>query len=110
MIAADMIGSNHFSDDTAPSILTIASLDDVADRGRDGITGARKAGNIGFASLRGGSVAGDHMVIFASDNERIELVHRAENRSIFANGAVKAAVWLMPQKAGRYNMQEVLGL
>jgi 4-hydroxy-tetrahydrodipicolinate reductase len=85
-------------------------LKDHSDRGRDGITGARKAGNIGFASLRGGSVAGDHMVIFASDNERIELVHRAENRAIFAHGAVKAAVWLMRQKRGRYNMQEVLGL
>ena len=85
-------------------------LKDHSDRGRDGITGARTRGHIGFASLRGGSVAGDHMVIFASDNERIELVHRAENRAIFANGAVKAAVWLMRQKAGRYNMQEVLGL
>ena len=85
-------------------------LKDHSDRARDGITGGRKAGNIGFASLRGGSAAGDHMVIFASDNERIELVHRAENRAIFANGAVKAAVWLMRQKAGRYNMQEVLGL
>ena len=85
-------------------------LKDHSDRARDGITGGRKAGNIGFASLRGGSVAGDHMVIFASDNERIELVHRAENRAIFANGAVKAAVWLMRQKAGRYNMQEVVGL
>jgi 4-hydroxy-tetrahydrodipicolinate reductase len=85
-------------------------LKDHSDRARDGITGGRKAGNIGFASLRGGTVAGDHMVIFASDNERIELVHRAENRAIFANGAVKAAVWLMRQKPGRYNMQEVLGL
>ncbi len=85
-------------------------LKDHSDRARDGITGGRKAGNIGFASLRGGSVAGDHMVIFASDNERIELVHRAENRAIFANGALKAAVWLMRQKAGRYNMQEVFGL
>lgn len=81
-----------------------------SDRGRDGITGARSAGNIGFASLRGGSVAGDHHVIFATDNERIELVHRAENRSIFANGAVKAAVWLSRQSAGRYSMEQVLGL
>jgi 4-hydroxy-tetrahydrodipicolinate reductase len=85
-------------------------LKDHSDRGRDGITGARTSGNIGFASLRGGSVAGDHMVIFASDNERIELVHRAENRAIFARGAVKAAVWLSRQEPGRYNMQEVLGL
>lgn len=81
-----------------------------SDRGRDGITGARKTGDIGFASLRGGSVAGDHHVIFASEHERIELVHRAETRAIFARGAVKAAVWLTRQKAGRFTMQEVLGL
>lgn len=81
-----------------------------SERGRDGITGARATGAIGFASLRGGSVAGDHNVIFASDNERIELIHRAENRSIFAKGAVKAALWLVGQKAGRYRMEEVLGL
>lgn len=81
-----------------------------SERGRDGITGARGVGAIGFASLRGGSVAGDHSVIFASDNERIELIHRAENRAIFAKGAVKAAMWLTAQKAGRYGMNEVLGL
>ena len=81
-----------------------------SDRGRDGITGARNAGDIGFASLRGGSVAGDHHVIFASEHERIELVHRAETRAIFARGAVKAATWLTRQKAGRFTMQEVLGL
>jgi 4-hydroxy-tetrahydrodipicolinate reductase len=81
-----------------------------SERGRDGITGARATGAIGFASLRGGSVAGDHSVIFASDDERIEIIHRAENRSIFAKGAVKAALWLVGQKAGRYGMEEVLGL
>lgn len=81
-----------------------------SERGRDGITGARQAGTIGFASLRGGSVAGDHVVIFASDNERIELIHRAENRAIFAKGAVKAAVWLTNRKAGRFGMGEVLGV
>jgi 4-hydroxy-tetrahydrodipicolinate reductase len=81
-----------------------------SDRGRDGITGARKASDIGFASLRGGSVAGDHHVIFASEHERIELVHRAETRAIFARGAIKAATWLTRQKAGRFTMQEVLGL
>ena len=77
-------------------------------RGRDGITGVRKSGSIGFASLRGGSVAGDHSVIFASDNERIEMIHRAENRSIFATGAVKAALWLAGQGKGRYKMANVL--
>ncbi len=81
-----------------------------SERGRNGITGARARGTIGFASLRGGSVAGDHMVIFASDNERIELTHRADNRAIFAKGAVKAAVWLTAQKTGRYAMEQVLGL
>jgi 4-hydroxy-tetrahydrodipicolinate reductase len=79
-------------------------------RGRDGITGTRQPGTIGFASLRGGSVAGDHMVVFAHDNERIELTHRAENRSIFASGAVKAALWLSGQPKGRYKMNEVLGV
>ncbi len=78
--------------------------------GRDGITGARAKGAIGFAALRGGSVAGDHTVIFASDEERIELTHRAENRMIFARGAVKAAGWLVGQSAGRYGMDGVLGL
>ena len=81
-----------------------------SERGREGITGARRRGAIGFASLRGGSVAGDHSIIFASDNERLELIHRAESRAIFANGAVKAASWLPLQKAGRYRMEEVLGL
>ena len=81
-----------------------------SERGRDGNTGARGIGTIGFASLRGGSVAGDHSIIFASDNERIELTHRAENRTIFAHGAVKAAMWLVAQKAGRYGMNAVLGI
>ncbi|MFC3714512.1 4-hydroxy-tetrahydrodipicolinate reductase [Sphingoaurantiacus capsulatus] len=79
-------------------------------RGRDGITGARKAGDIGFASLRGGSVAGDHLVILAADGERIELGHRAETREIFARGAIKAAAWLAGKKPGRYSMRDVLGL
>lgn len=78
--------------------------------GRDGITGARAKGAIGFAALRGGSVAGDHSVILASDEERIELTHRAENRMIFARGAVKAAGWLVGQSAGRYGMEGVLEL
>jgi len=81
-----------------------------SESGRDGITGARARGAIGFAALRGGSVAGDHMVILASDEERIELTHRAENRMIFARGAVKAAGWLVGQKPGRYGMDGVLGL
>jgi 4-hydroxy-tetrahydrodipicolinate reductase len=81
-----------------------------SERGRDGITGARQRGSIGFASLRGGSVAGDHTVIFASENERIELTHRAENRAVFASGAVKVAIWLFAKPPGRYQMSDVLGL
>jgi 4-hydroxy-tetrahydrodipicolinate reductase len=80
------------------------------ERGRDGITGARKPGAIGFASLRGGTVAGDHYVLFAGNEESITLSHRAENRMIFARGAIKAAHWLSEQKPGRYTMPEVLGL
>jgi len=82
----------------------------VADRGRDGITGERREGAIGFAALRGGSVAGDHMVILASEGERIEIGHRAESRAIFARGAVKAALWLAGKPVGRYGMGDVLGL
>lgn len=85
-------------------------LSNVAVRGRDGITGAREAGTIGFAALRGGSVAGDHTIHFLADNERLSLSHLAENRGIFARGAVKGALWLVGQPAGRYGMREVLGL
>ena len=85
-------------------------LDKVSDRGRDGITGAREAGRIGFASLRGGSIAGDHQLIFAAEGERLELGHRAESRDIFARGAVRAALWLHGKPAGRYTMADVLGL
>lgn len=81
-----------------------------SESGRDGITGARKKGAIGFAALRGGSVAGDHSVILASEGESITLSHRAEERGIFARGAVKAALWLLEQGAGRYDMKGVLGL
>jgi 4-hydroxy-tetrahydrodipicolinate reductase len=79
-------------------------------RGRDGHTGARVPGTIGFASLRGGSAAGDHIVLIAGEGERIELTHRAENRSIFARGAIKAALWLKAMPAGRYGMDQVLGM
>jgi 4-hydroxy-tetrahydrodipicolinate reductase len=77
---------------------------------RAGLTGARSEGTIGFASLRGGSVAGDHQVIFAGTGERIEIGHRAEDRAIFARGAITAALWLIGKPAGRYTMGEVLGL
>jgi 4-hydroxy-tetrahydrodipicolinate reductase len=85
-------------------------LGDVAQRGRDGITGARKRGDIGFASLRGGDAVGDHHVIFAGAGERLELSHRATNRAIYAKGAVRAARWVIGQPPGLYGMKEVLGL
>jgi 4-hydroxy-tetrahydrodipicolinate reductase len=81
-----------------------------SERGRDGRTGARAPGAIGFASLRGGTVAGEHTVIFAGEQERLTLSHSAEDRMIFAHGAVRAATWLIGQPAGRYTMQQVLGL
>ena len=79
-------------------------------RGRDGITGAREPGDIGFASLRGGGVIGDHSVIFAGDGERITLSHQAEDRALFARGALKAALWARDRKPGLYGMADVLGL
>ncbi|WP_454915264.1 4-hydroxy-tetrahydrodipicolinate reductase [Xanthobacter sediminis] len=85
-------------------------LDEWSERGRDGQTGARKAGAIGFASLRGGSVVGEHAVIFAGPAERIELVHKAEDRMIFAHGALVAARWVKGHAAGLYSMADVLGL
>ena len=85
-------------------------LEQVSDRGRDGITGERRRGDIGFAVLRGGNVAGEHTVSFNADDERIELTHKAGDRVIFARGAVKAAVWSVKQKPDLYNMFDVLGL
>ena len=85
-------------------------LNQVSQRGRDGNTGPRNPGDIGFATLRGGDVAGDHTVIFAGDGERIELTHKAGNRSVFARGAVLAAMWTAGQKPGLYSMRDVLGL
>ena len=77
---------------------------------REGITGEREDGSIGFAALRGGSVIGEHSVVIASESERLTLSHRAENRGLFADGAVRAAVWLSKQPPGRYSMRDVLGL
>ncbi|HEX2653919.1 MAG TPA: 4-hydroxy-tetrahydrodipicolinate reductase [Xanthobacteraceae bacterium] len=77
---------------------------------RDGHTGARNRGDIGFASLRGGTVVGEHSVIFAGPAERIELVHKAEDRMLFATGALKAALWAHNQTPGLYSMADVLGL
>lgn len=86
------------------------ALADASVRVRDGHTGARPEGAIGFATLRGGSVVGEHSVIVAGAGERIELTHRAEDRMIFARGAVKAALWAKGRKPGLYSMRDVLGL
>jgi 4-hydroxy-tetrahydrodipicolinate reductase len=85
-------------------------LDRRSVRSRDGHTGARKPGDIGFATLRGGTVVGEHSVIFAGTAERIELTHKAEDRMIFARGALHAALWARNQKPGLYSMMDVLGL
>lgn len=85
-------------------------LDDVADRARDGITGARTPGAIGFHAIRGGDFIGEHDVIFAGPGERITLRHVASDRALFARGALRAAHWLMGQGPGEYSMADVLGL
>ncbi|MGI3169512.1 4-hydroxy-tetrahydrodipicolinate reductase [Pseudooceanicola sp. C21-150M6] len=85
-------------------------LDKVSDRGRDGITGARKRGDIGFVAIRGGGIVGEHDVIFASESERIVLRHVAEDRAVFARGALKAALWAQGRAPGEYDMMDVLGL
>ncbi|MEM8850382.1 MAG: 4-hydroxy-tetrahydrodipicolinate reductase [Pseudomonadota bacterium] len=87
-----------------------AALDDVADRARDGITGARASGAIGFHAVRGGDVIGDHDVIFAGDGERIVLRHLATDRSVFARGALRAALWGQGKGSGAFDMLDVLGL
>ena len=86
------------------------TLSDHSARGRDGLTGPRRPGDIGFASLRGGTVVGDHSVIFAGAGERIELSHRADDRGIFARGALAAALWTRGKPPGLYSMADVLGL
>lgn len=86
------------------------ALKDRSVRSRDGHTGARRPGDIGFAALRGGTVVGDHTVMFAGAGERIELSHKAEDRGIFAHGALRAALWAFDRKPGYYTMADVLGL
>lgn len=86
------------------------ALADVADRGRDGMTGARRRGAIGFSALRGGDIVGEHDVLFAGAGERIVLRHVATDRAIFARGALKAALWGQDKRPGQYDMLDVLGL
>jgi 4-hydroxy-tetrahydrodipicolinate reductase len=85
-------------------------LDHAGKRARDGVTGARRRGDIGFAVLRGGDVVGDHRVVFASDGERVEIAHVATTREIFARGALRAALWAHGKPPGLYSMADVLGL
>jgi 4-hydroxy-tetrahydrodipicolinate reductase len=86
------------------------SLDECAVYARQGHTGAREAGKIGFATVRGGDVVGDHTVMFLGDGERVEITHKASSRGNFARGALRAALWLRGRAAGRYEMSDVLGL
>ena len=85
------------------------TLGDVSDRGRDGITGARRKGDIGFSAIRGGDIVGEHDVIFAGEGERLILRHVATDRAIFARGALKAALWGLDKAPGQYDMADVLG-
>ena len=94
----------------AASVGRGVNLNDVCESGRDGMTGARKRGDIGFVAIRGGDVVGEHDVLFAGAGERIILRHMATDRSIFARGALKAALWGQTQKPGHYDMMDVLGL
>jgi 4-hydroxy-tetrahydrodipicolinate reductase len=86
------------------------ALEDAKVSGRDGITGARERGTIGFSAIRGGDIVGEHDVIFAGEGERIVLRHLATDRAIFARGALRAAVWGQGQKPGQYDMMDVLGI
>lgn len=85
-------------------------LNSCAVFGREGQTGIRAQNTIGFASIRGGDIVGDHTVIFAAPGERVEITHHATNRSTFASGAMRAAIWIANQPPGLYNMQDVLGI
>jgi 4-hydroxy-tetrahydrodipicolinate reductase len=86
------------------------NLDDCAVYGREGITGERDRKTIGFETIRAGDIVGDHTVMFAAEGERVEITHKASSRMTFANGAVRASLWLQGQQAGLYDMQDVLGL
>ncbi len=117
----EILEAHHRAKRDAPSGTALALGESVAAargvdlqtkavRARDGITGARRAGDIGFQTLRGGDIVGEHTVLFAGDGERIELTHRASSRHTFARGALRAARWLVGRSAGRYDMEDVLGL
>lgn len=118
---AEIVEMHHRHKVDAPSGTAVAlgravaagrgvNLADVMQSGRDGHTGPRQPGAIGFAALRGGQVVGEHTVLFAADGEHISLTHRAIDRRAFASGAVRAAGWLANRKPGRYDMADVMGL
>jgi 4-hydroxy-tetrahydrodipicolinate reductase len=118
---AEIVEMHHRQKVDAPSGTAVAlgravargrgvKLEEVTESGRDGHTGARKTGAIGFAALRGGDVVGDHVVMFAGAGERIELAHRATDRGIYARGALAAARWLRGRPPGLYGMADVLGM
>ena len=117
----EIIEAHHYHKIDAPSGTALmlgeaaaqgrgVALKDVTDSGRDGITGARVRGDIGFSAIRGGDIVGEHDVLFAAAGERIKLTHIATDRAIFARGALKAALWGQTQKPGSYSMLDVLGL
>jgi 4-hydroxy-tetrahydrodipicolinate reductase len=118
---AEIVEMHHRNKVDAPSGTALAlgravargrgvAFESVARLSREGLTGARPAGEIGFATLRGGDVVGEHTVVFAGPGERIELTHRATDRHIFARGSVRAAQWLAGRPAGLYGMADVLEL
>ena len=118
---AEIIEMHHRGKLDAPSGTALAlghavaagrgvALEAVEQRGRDGITGPRRTGDIGFAALRGGDTTGDHHVVFAGAGERLELTHRATTRAIYAKGAVRAARWVVGRPPGVYGLKEMLGL
>ncbi len=117
----EILEAHHRNKQDAPSGTALALGESVATgRGvslaeqavytREGITGARERGSIGFQTLRGGDIVGEHTVLFAGDGERVELTHRASSRETFARGALRAGRWLIGQAPGRYDMEDVLGL
>lgn len=117
----EIIEGHHRHKKDAPSGTALAIGHEIADElgwdlaqcavyGREGETGERKQQTLGFATVRGGDIVGDHTVLFADIGERLELTHKASSRLTFAKGAVRAALWLASRQAGRYNMQNVLGL
>jgi 4-hydroxy-tetrahydrodipicolinate reductase len=117
---AEVVEMHHRFKKDAPSGTAARLLEIILDErklgaeslrhGREGITGERSRSEVGIHSLRGGDVVGDHTVVFAGIGERLELTHKASDRAIFARGAVRAAHWVVDQKPGVYDMQDVLGL